>query len=61
MVRHLGKYFGSFSFFFYFLRFFFIHLRDRVQIGGEAEGEEEADSLLSSEPDEGLNPRTWRS
>ena len=43
----------------------FIHLgeirRDRAQAGGEAEGEGEADSLLSWEPNMGLNPRAWRS
>jgi len=27
-------------------------------VGGGAEGEEEADSLLSKEPDAGLDPRT---
>ena len=27
---------------------------------GRAEGEGEADSLLSREPDVGLNSRTWR-
>jgi len=33
--------------------------RERAQAGGAAEGE--ADSLLSQEPDLGLNPRTLRS
>jgi len=32
--------------------------RKSTQAGGAAEGEEEADSLLSREPDAGLDPRT---
>ena len=42
---------------------FFIHLKQRERAseyehGEEAEGEGETDSLLSQEPDEGLDPRT---
>ena len=33
-------------------------MRERAQAGGAAEGEGEAGSLLSREPDVGLNPRT---
>jgi len=32
--------------------------RERAQAGGAAEGEGEADSPLSREPDMGLDPRT---
>ena len=47
---------------FFFLRFFIYSLeRERACTSRvEAEGKEEANSLLSWEPD-GLNPRTWRS
>ena len=47
-----------------FLRFFiysFEKEREKAQTGGEAEGEREADSPLSWEPNMGLHPRTWRS
>ena len=40
------------------LKVLFIYLTERAQAGGAAEGEEEAGSLLSKEPDVGLNPRT---
>ena len=34
-------------------------MRDRAdKLGGGAEGKREADSLLSREPEAGLNPRT---
>ena len=42
----------------------FIYLRERVCMRtswGRAEGEGEADSLQSREPDTGLDPRTLRS
>ena len=39
----------------------YVSERKRTQAGGEAEGEEEADSLLSWEPNAGLDPRTPRS
>ena len=45
---------GSYLFFF-FLRFY---LSDREITSRQAEGEEEAGSLLSREPDAGLDPRT---
>jgi len=49
----------------FFLKMLFIHLRererDRAEAGREAEGEREADSPLSREPDRGLDPRSWRS
>jgi len=35
-----------------------LQIIERAQAGGAAEGEGEADSLLSKEPDTGLNPRT---
>jgi len=48
---------------FIFFNILFIHLRqrdkrERAWAGGEAEGEEEADSPLSQEPNVGLDPRT---
>ena len=49
-----------------FLKILFIYLRggrlrERAQVGGETEGEGEADSLLSGEPNVGLDPGTLRS
>ena len=46
-----------------FLKISFIYLTERSQVGREAgrEREEEAGSLLSREPDAGLDPRTLRS
>ena len=43
-----------------FLKILFIYLTEykRAQAGGAAEGEGEAGSLLSREPDAGLHPRT---
>ena len=35
-----------------------IYLRERAQVGGAAEGEGEAGSPLSREPNVGLNPRS---
>jgi len=52
------EYLYSYSFFFKVL---FIHLRERAQVGVEAEGVGEADSPLSREQDMGLDPRTSRS
>jgi len=50
---------------FFFLKILLIYLRERVskrerehKLGGEAEGEGEADSPLSREPDVGLGLRT---
>ena len=38
------------------------HMHTHAQVGGEAEGENlPADSLLSAEPDTGLDPTTLRS
>ena len=46
-----------------FFKVLFIYLteNERAQIGGTAEGEGEADSPLSREPNMGLNPRTLES
>lgn len=38
----------------------FIYFRERAQVRETAEGEGEPDSLLSKEPDMGLDPRTLR-
>ena len=38
-----------------------VRICKQAQAGGRAEGEEEADSQLSREPDIGLNPRAQRS
>ena len=46
---------------FFFLRLYLIYLLERVRErmnGGGPEGDGEADSLLSREPDVGLDPRT---
>ena len=58
--RIAGSYGGSISIFilFYFLKDF-LYLRERAGKGRGVEGEGEADSLLSREPDAGLDPRTW--
>ena len=47
-------------FLFCFFKILFMYLRERKkqQSRGWAEGEGEADSLLSREPDSGLNPKT---
>ena len=50
----------------FLFKIIFIYLRESEHkrgVGGEqqAEGEKETDSLLSREPDVGLNPRTLRS
>ena len=47
---------------FYFLKILFIYLtdRDHKQAERQAEREGEAGSLLSREPDVGLDPRTLR-
>ena len=52
----------------YYIRIFFfvcfkkgIYLSERVQKQGERQGEGEAGSLLSKEPDVGLNPKTLAS
>jgi len=37
------------------------HLRERERAGGGGGAGGEADSLLSREPNTGLDPRTWRS
>ena len=51
--------FENSSLVFCFLRFYlFVRERERVQAGGETEGEGESDSLLSMKPDSGLHPRT---
>ena len=42
----------------FFKRFYLFIERERAQAWGEVEGEGEADSLLSREPDTGLDPRT---
>ena len=47
--------------FFYFLKYLFIYLRESMSMGGGRERESTADSLLSTELDEGLDPRTLRS
>ena len=49
--------------FFYFFKYLFIYLFEREHEHGEREREREspADSLLSTELDEGLNPGTLRS
>ena len=39
----------------------FIYLRQRAQVGRGSEGEGEVGSLLSMEPNTGLDPRTLRS
>ena len=51
------------DFFFLKILFFFIYLteRDHKQAERQAEGEGEAGSPLSREPDSGLDPRTLRS
>ena len=48
---------------FFFLKILFIYLTDRDHryAGRQREREEEAGSLLSREPDAGLDPRTLRS
>ena len=50
---------------YFFKEFVYSFERERktetAQAGEKAEGEGEADPLLSWEPDMGLNPRTWRS
>ena len=48
---------------FFFFKILFIYLREseRAQAGGPAEGEGEAGSPPSREPDVGLDPRTPRS
>ena len=46
----------------FFLKdFVYLFERESRGRGREREGEREADSLLSKEPDVGLNPRTLRS
>ena len=49
--------------YFIFKKILFIYLteRERAQAGGAAEGEGEADFLLSREPDVGLDLKTLRS
>ena len=47
--------------FIFFKDLTYLFMREKAQAGGEAEGEEEADSPLSGEPDVGLDPRTQRS
>jgi len=61
------RYLCTFPRSFFFFKILFIHLtqkereRQRIQARGVAEGEGEADSLLSREPDVGLHPRTLKS
>ena len=45
----------------FFLKILSISFRDREHAKGGVEGEAEADSLLSGDPDAGLDPRTLRS
>ena len=60
---------GCYFILFYFFKIVFIYLREsmsrgRVRVGkerGPKRGEGEADSLLSTEPDTGLHPKTLRS
>ena len=68
-------YYLNFDCTFFVFKILFIYLRERARrctselvqaharasAGGAAGGEGEADSLLSREPDVGLNPRTLRS
>ena len=49
--------FSLFYSFFFLFKILLIYLRESKQ-GGGAEGEEEADYLLSREPDVALNPGT---
>ena len=44
-----------------FLKDFIFYLREREQARGGADRERQADSLLSGEPDAGVNPRTLKS
>ena len=44
-----------------FWKILFIDLKEQEWAGGEAEGEREAESSLSKQPDMGLDPRTVRS
>ena len=53
---HMSYWTSAFIFFFLF-KISFIWERESTA-GGEAEGEKEADSLLSTEPNVGLHPRT---
>ena len=50
----MNKWEASFSLLF---KRFYLFNRERTQAGGDAEGEGEADSPLSREPDAGLNLR----
>ena len=48
--------------FLFFKDFIYLSERKHAQLGsgGEVEGEGEAETPLSREPEAGLNPRTWR-
>ena len=65
MHIHIHTYIFSLEPFIYFLKILFIYLTDRnhkyAERQAEREKEEEAGSLLSSELDAGLDPRTLRS
>ena len=51
------------TFYFYFKDFIrlFISLREKERVGGGVEGNGQADSTLSAEPDPGLDPTALRS